>query len=72
VLVDVASRSASAQMKWASKLEARYAVFVPPDPDGYAVRDLEAGQDAPKQATLPSLRAWLRQQAATVSEDVTR
>jgi len=36
------------------------------------VRDLEAGQDAPKQATLPSLRAWLRQQAATVSEDVTR
>jgi histidyl-tRNA synthetase len=72
VLVDVAGRSASAQMKWASKLEARFAVFVPPDSDGYAVRDLEAGKDAPKQATLPSLRAWLAGQAATVPEDVTR
>jgi histidyl-tRNA synthetase len=72
VLVDVAGRSASAQMKWASKLEARFAVFVPPDSDGYAVRDLEAGKDAPKQATLPSLRAWIAGQAATVPEDVTR
>ncbi|HEX5032725.1 MAG TPA: histidine--tRNA ligase [Candidatus Eisenbacteria bacterium] len=72
VLVDVAGRSTSAQMKWASKLEARYAVFVPPDSDGYAVRDLEAGQDAPKQSTLAQLSAWLRRQTAAVSEDVTR
>ncbi|HKO21635.1 MAG TPA: hypothetical protein VJX91_03210, partial [Candidatus Eisenbacteria bacterium] len=72
VLVDLAGRSASAQMKWASKLEAGFAVFVPSDAAGYAVRDLGAGKDAPHQTDVPSLRAWLMEQAATVSEDVIR
>jgi histidyl-tRNA synthetase len=72
VLVDLAGRSTSAQMKWASKLEARFAVFVPPDPDGYSVRDLAAGRDAPRQPSLPALHSWLVEQATTVPEDAPR
>jgi histidyl-tRNA synthetase len=60
VLVDVAGRSANAQMKWASKLQARRVVFVPAGTDGYAVRDMRAGKDEPKQATRDALAAWLR------------
>jgi histidyl-tRNA synthetase len=59
VLVDLAGRSASAQMKWASKVCARFAVFVPPEADGYSVRDMEAGKDEARQRTAESLRAWL-------------
>jgi hypothetical protein len=46
-------------MKWASKMGARHVVFVPPDPDGYSVRNMEAGTDEPKQRDAASLRAWL-------------
>jgi len=59
VLVDLAGRSASAQMKWASKVGARFAVFVPAEADGYSVRDMEAGKDEPRQRTAESLRTWL-------------
>jgi len=59
VLADVTGRSAGAQMKWASKMSARYVVFAPPDPDGYPVRNMEAGTDEPKQKTAAALRAWL-------------
>ena len=56
VMVDVAGKSSSAQMKWASKLMARWAVFVPRAADGYAIRDMAAGKDGPKQATEEDLR----------------
>ncbi|MBI4364627.1 MAG: histidine--tRNA ligase [Candidatus Latescibacteria bacterium] len=59
VLVDVAGRSASSQMKWASKTGARWAVFVPKQGDGYAVRDMAAGKDEAKQPTDEALREWL-------------
>jgi histidyl-tRNA synthetase len=59
VVVDVLGRSASAQMKWASKVRARFAVFVPPDSDGYGVRDMDAGKDEPRQRTLEELRRFL-------------
>ena len=59
VLVDVQGRSASAQMKWASKVGARWAVFVPKGKEGYAVRDMAAGEDAPNQPGVAELRAWL-------------
>ena len=59
VLVDLAGRSASAQMKWASKVGARFAVFVPAEADGYSVRDMEAGKDEARQRNAESLRTWL-------------
>jgi histidyl-tRNA synthetase len=59
VITDVSDRSAGAQMKWASKLGARHAVFVPRDDEGYPVRDMTAGIDEPKQASVDALRAWL-------------
>ena len=59
VIVDVAGRSAGAQMKWASKLGARFAVFHPKDSDGYPVRDMTAGKDEIKQETVEALSRWL-------------
>ena len=59
VLVDVAGRSANSQMKWASKVGAKWAVFVPKGEDGYAVRDMTAGKDEPKQRSIEELRSWL-------------
>src|SRR5882762_9433160 len=58
VTVDVAGRSANAQMKWASKTGARWAVFVPKGADGYAVRDMAAGKDEAKQRSDEDLRRW--------------
>ncbi len=59
VMVDVAGRSGNAQMKWASKTGARWAVFVPKGNGGYAVRDMTAGKDEARQATHEDLRRWL-------------
>ncbi len=59
VVVDTAGRSANSQMKWASKLGARWAVFVPPGPEGYAVRDMAAGKDEAGQRSAEDLRRWL-------------
>ena len=64
VIVDVAGRSAGAQMKWASKLGARYAVFHPQDSDGYSVRDMTAGKDEAKQGSVEALRRWLLERKA--------
>jgi histidyl-tRNA synthetase len=58
-LVDVNGRSANAQMKWASKTGARWAVFVPKGQEGYAVRDMAAGKDETAQPTVEALRRWL-------------
>jgi len=59
VLVDTAGRSGNAQMKWASKTGARWAVFVPKRAEGYAVRDMAAGKDEAGQRTIEDLRRWL-------------
>ena len=59
VMVDVSGRSGSAQMKWASKIQARYVIFVPSDPEGYAVRDMEAGEDVGKIRTAEAIRERL-------------
>jgi len=59
VAVDVAGRSANSQMKWASKVGARWAVFVPMGAEGYAVRDMAAGKDESRQRTVEDLRVWL-------------
>ena len=64
VIVDVAGRSAGAQMKWASKLGARYAVFHPQDSDGYPVRDMTAGKDEVKQSSVEALKRWLLERKA--------
>jgi len=75
VMVDPGGRSASAQLKWASKIGARFAVFVPPDPDGYPVRDMEAGKDEAKQKSAESLRHWLlerRRQVGPAPEGAAR
>jgi len=58
-LVDVNGRSSNAQMKWASKTGARWAVFVPKGPEGYAVRDMAKGLDETAQPTADALRRWL-------------
>jgi histidyl-tRNA synthetase len=58
-VVDVSGRSSNAQMKWASKTGARWAVFVPRGPEGYAVRDMIAGRDEPKQPTVLDLKRHL-------------
>ena len=64
VVTDVAGRSAGAQMKWASKMGTRFAVFVPPDPDGYSVRNMQAGTDEPKQPNAAALRSFLEARAS--------
>jgi histidyl-tRNA synthetase len=67
VMVDVSGRSSSAQMKWASKLKARFVVFVPSDAEGYAVRDMEAGKDEGKLRTVEALREHLLERRAPVA-----
>lgn len=59
VVVDTAGRSANSQMKWASKIGARWAVFVPKGAEGYAVRDMAGGKDELKQRSVEDLRRWL-------------
>jgi len=59
VLADVSGRSANAQMKWASKTGARWVVFVPKGPEGYAVRDMAAGKDEAPKRSVEELRDWL-------------
>jgi histidyl-tRNA synthetase len=61
VLSDVSGRSANAQMKWAGKTGARWAIFVPKGPEGYAVRDMAAGKDEPPKRTVEELRRWMVQ-----------
>jgi hypothetical protein len=58
-VTDVTGKSAGAQMKWASKLGARYAVFAPPDADGYSVRNMKQGTDEPKLRDSAALREFL-------------
>jgi histidyl-tRNA synthetase len=72
VMVDPGGRSGSAQLKWASKIGARYAVFVPPDPDGYPVRDMGAGKDEVKQESAESLRRWLLERRVSAPEGAPR
>jgi histidyl-tRNA synthetase len=72
VMLDPGGRSASAQLKWASKIGARYAVFVPPDPDGHPVRDMEAGKDEAKQKSAESLRGWLLERRASAAQEAPR
>jgi len=62
VVVDTAGRSANSQMKWASKIGARWAVFVPKGPEGYAVRDMAKGADEARQRSVEDLRRWLVEQ----------
>ena len=64
VLVDVTGRSPNAQMKWASRVRARWAVFVPMDPEGYSVRNMREGKDEPRQPDAESLRRFLLERAA--------
>ena len=59
VVTDLAGRSAGAQMKWASKMGVRWAVFVPADPTGYSVRNMQAGTDEPHQENVAALRSFL-------------
>jgi histidyl-tRNA synthetase len=59
VMIDVQGRSASSQMKVASRVGAKHVVFVPREAGGYGVRDMVAGKDEEKQADLEGLRAWL-------------
>ena len=72
VMVDPGGRSASAQLKWASKIGARYAAFVPPDPDGHPVRDMEAGKDEVKQESADTLRGWLLQRRGSAPQEAPR
>lgn len=66
VLTDVAGRSANAQMRWASKTGARWAVFVPRDPEGYSVRNMAEGKDEPKQPDEAALRRFLLERPSGV------
>jgi histidyl-tRNA synthetase len=66
VLTDVAGRSANAQMRWASKTGARWAVFVPRDPEGYSVRNMAEGKDEPKQPDEAALRRFLLERSSGV------
>jgi len=65
VMTDVQARSASSQMKVASRIGARYVAFVPSEADGYAVRDMVAGKDEARQPDLEALRAFLRARRAS-------
>jgi histidyl-tRNA synthetase len=67
VLTDVQGRGASSQMKVASRLGARFVVFVPRDPDGYAIRDMIEGKDEMKQPDLDACRTWLRAHRAAAA-----
>ena len=64
VMTDVQGRSASSQMKVASRVGARHVVFVPRDAEGFAVRDMVLGKDEMKQPDLDTLRTWLRARRA--------
>ncbi|MEK7347838.1 MAG: ATP phosphoribosyltransferase regulatory subunit, partial [Candidatus Eisenbacteria bacterium] len=68
VLTDVQGRSASSQMKVASRVGAKHVVFVPRDAGGFAVRDMVAGKDEMKQPDLDALRIWLRAHRAAGGE----
>jgi histidyl-tRNA synthetase len=68
VMADVQARSASAQMKVASRIAASRVVFVPRDDDGYAVRNMTEGKDEMKQPDLATLRSWLRARRAGTPE----
>lgn len=68
VMVDVAGRSGTAQMKWASKIRARHVVFVPPNAEGFAVRDMEAGKDDELRRSKGVLHNWLIEHRAPVPE----
>ena len=72
VMVDLNARSSSAQMKWASKIQARFVVFVPPDAGGYAIRDMEAGRDEERQTSVSSLRSWLHGRRGTATSEAAR
>ncbi|MGH7681421.1 MAG: histidine--tRNA ligase [Candidatus Eiseniibacteriota bacterium] len=72
VMVDLNGRSASAQMKWASKVRARYVVFVPAEAGGYAVRDMEAGRDEARQPSVEALASWLRERRAATATEAAR
>jgi histidyl-tRNA synthetase len=65
-MVDTAGRSANAQMKWASKVQARWAVFVPKGAEGYAVRDMARGADEERQPSIEALRRWLSERRDAV------
>ena len=68
VMTDVQGRSASSQMKVASRVGATHVVFVPRDAEGFAVRDMVAGKDEMKQPDLDALRTWLRARRAAGRE----
>jgi len=53
-------------MKWASKVQARWAVFVPQGAEGYAVRDMTKGADAERQPSIEALRSWLSERRDAV------
>jgi histidyl-tRNA synthetase len=72
VMVDLNARSASAQMKWASKVGARFVVFVPPEEGGYAIRDMEGGKDEARQAGVETLREWLRERCREAASGAAR
>jgi histidyl-tRNA synthetase len=60
VMADVQGRSASSQMKVASRVGARYVVFVAGSAGApLTVRDMTAGKDEPATFTEASLREWL-------------
>lgn len=68
VMADVQGRSASSQMKVASRVRARYVVFVNAKNDPLTVRDMIAGKDEP--STFPdenALRPWLTRRLAEPS-----
>jgi len=46
---------------------ARFVVFVPPDSEGYSLRDMEAGKDEGKVGTVESLRERLLSKPMTVA-----
>jgi histidyl-tRNA synthetase len=68
VMADVQGRSASSQMKVASRVRARYVVFVNAKNEPLTVRDMIAGKDEP--TTFPdenALRPWLMRRLAEPS-----
>jgi histidyl-tRNA synthetase len=63
VLADVTGRSPTAQMRWASRTGAPWAVFVPRDPEGYSVRNMIEGRDEARQPDEAALRRFLESAA---------
>jgi hypothetical protein len=47
-------------------------VFVPPDEGGYAIRDMEAGRDESRQASVGALKEWLSERRAAASSEAPR